>query len=95
MSKVVSALTSLDRAFAHGQIKKTIFAVLPVAVALATAHGEFEASVRDLWYALRPVFEQACMKPMDAGGKDRWNYFSQNLLPEYRRTVDPLTIIYT
>ncbi len=95
MSKVVSALTSLDRAFAHGEIKETIFAVLPEAVAVATAHGQFEASVRDLWYALRPVFEQACGKPMDAGGKDRWNYFAQTLLPEYRRTVDSLPILYT
>ncbi len=95
MSKVVSALTSPDSEFAWGEIKDTIFAVLPEAVAVATAHGEFEASVRDLWYALRPVFEQACGKPMDAGGKDRWNYFAQKLLPEYRRTVDPLTILYT
>lgn len=69
--------------------------MLPEAVAVATAHGEFEASVRDLWYALRPVFEQACMKPIDAGGVDRWGYFAQTLLPEYRRTVDPLPLIYT
>jgi hypothetical protein len=100
MRKVVSAPTSTihrrkREEFAWGEIKNTIFAVLPEAVGVATAHGQFEASVRDLWYALRPVFEQACMKPMDAGGVDRWGYFSQNLLPEYRRTVDPLPLIYT
>jgi len=65
-------------------IKEAVFAVLPQAKAAAGHH----VAARTLYYKVRPLIQQFTDKELG------YAYFSQELLPEYERTVAPLPGLY-
>lgn len=65
-------------------IKEAVFAVLPEAKAAAGA----VVDVRTLFYKVRPRIQQYTDKELG------YAYFTQNLVPEYERTVAPLPGLY-
>jgi hypothetical protein len=64
--------------------KEAVFAVLPQAKAAAGHH----VAARTLYYKVRPLIQQFTDKELG------YAYFSQELLPEYERTVAPLPGLY-
>ena len=65
-------------------IKEAVFAVLSQAKAAAGHH----VAARTLYYKVRPLIQQFTDKELG------YAYFSQELLPEYERTVAPLPGLY-
>ncbi len=58
--------------------KEAVFQVLPEAIAIATGDGQYPVSARNLFYQVRPLIQAYTAKELD------YNYFSQNLLVQYR-----------
>jgi hypothetical protein len=77
------ALDDADRAD-RWTLKDAVFKVLPEAKAAA---GDVVAA-RTLFYKVRPLIQDYTDRELD------YSYFSQTLLPEYERTVGPLTGLY-
>jgi hypothetical protein len=66
----------------------------------ATDNEALYVGARDYWYVLRPYYQKLNVRPskLRNGGQEEsteleYGYFSQNLLPGYRREVHPLTMI--
>lgn len=77
-------------------LKDAIFEVLAEAYDRGTGGKTGLLSVRDLYYEVRPLYERLTGKPLEEpndNGK-RFKYFGQTLLPEYRRTRDPLPLLF-
>ena len=70
--------------------REAVFAVLPEAYQTSTDGERLYVTARDLYYAIRPLYEKIDV-PESRGGRDLdFTYFSQTLLPEYRRDVSEL-----
>jgi Histidine kinase-, DNA gyrase B-, and HSP90-like ATPase len=72
------------------KIKEAVFAMLPEAYARGTNGERIPAYARDLFYEIRPLIEAY----IDVDATLDFNYFSQNLLTEYRQKHRPLPLLY-
>ena len=79
-----------DRAYRRYEwtLKDAVFEVLPAALDKATGAGAYPVSARTLYYQARPLVQAYTSKELD------YNYFSQNLLTEYRHEVGTLQGLY-
>jgi DNA topoisomerase 6 subunit A-like protein/histidine kinase/DNA gyrase B/HSP90-like ATPase len=68
--------------------KDAVFQVLPEALARATGHGVFAVSSRTLYYQVRPLIQPLTDKELE------YDYFSQDLLTQYRNIYGPITGLY-
>ncbi len=76
------------RAADRWTLKEAVFAVLPAAHAKASGDGAYPVSSRTLYYAVREQIQRYVRKDLD------YNYFSQQLLTEYRERCGPLAGLY-
>jgi len=70
------------------RIKDAVFTVMWEAWEHASGHGQYEVSARFLYYPVRKLIQTLTDKELD------FNYFSQDLVIEYQRTVRPLPGLY-
>jgi hypothetical protein len=68
--------------------KEAVFAVMWEAWEHASGNGQYEVSARFLYYPVRKLIQAWTDKELD------FNYFSQDLVIEYQRTVRPLPGLY-
>ncbi len=68
--------------------KEAVFEVLPEALAKATGNGQYPVSSRNLYYQVRPLIQAYTDKELD------YNYFSQDLLTQYRDVYGPIRGLY-
>jgi hypothetical protein len=68
--------------------KEAVFEVLPEAIAIATGDGQYPVSARNLFYQVRPLLQDYTDKELD------YNYFSQNLLVQYRERHGAIPGLY-
>lgn len=68
--------------------KDAVFEVLPEAIATATGDGQYPVSARNLYYQVRPLLQNYTAKELD------YNYFSQNLLVQYREQHGAIQGLY-
>jgi hypothetical protein len=69
-------------------LKDAVYEVIPESYAVATGDGVLPVSARTFYYQVRPRIQIHTDRELE------FEYFSQQLLVEYRRTVDPLLLIY-
>jgi hypothetical protein len=69
-------------------LKAAVFAVLPEALAYATGDGEYPVSSRNLYYQVRRFMQHLTEKELD------YDYFSQDLLIQYRDAHGPIAGLY-
>jgi hypothetical protein len=72
--------------------KEAVFSVVEQAYQLATDNGQVYVTARDLYYAVRPLYEKIDVKESRGGRDLTYSYFS-DLLPEYRRLTGDLPLI--
>ncbi len=90
MSELLTTVTNARR----GDIKKNVFAVLREAYDVAASDGQ-PVSQRDLYYALRDVYGSRLGRVLEQDSKSPYHYFIATLLPDYRREVDPLPLVFS
>lgn len=69
-------------------LKEAVFRVLQEAYDHGTGGGIYPLSVKDLHYGVRPLIQQYTGKELDL------NYFSQTLVPLYRKEVAPMPNLF-
>jgi Histidine kinase-, DNA gyrase B-, and HSP90-like ATPase len=69
-------------------LKDAVFEVLPEAVARATGDDQYPVSARTLYYQVRPLMQRFTAKALD------YDYFSQDLLIQYRDAHGPIARLY-
>jgi DNA topoisomerase VI subunit B len=69
-------------------LKAAVFEVLPEALAYATGNGEYPVSSRNLYYQVRRFMQRLTEKELD------YDYFSQDLLIQYRDAHGPIAGLY-
>jgi hypothetical protein len=74
--------------------KVVVFAVMVEAAAAASGNGQYEVSVRSLYYQVRPRIEQYRAERGAPAKELAYNYFSQYLVPDYRREVGDIVGLY-
>jgi hypothetical protein len=72
--------------------RKAVFSVLPEAYRLATDGERIHVMARDLFYAVRPLYELIDVKESRGGRDLDYKYFSK-LLPEHRSAISELPLI--
>lgn len=73
--------------------REAVFAVLPEAYSIATDGERVYVTARDLYYAIRPLYERIEVKDSNGSRELDFSYFSQTLLPDYQRTQSELPLI--
>jgi hypothetical protein len=68
--------------------KDAVFEVLPEALAFATGNSEYRVSSRTLYYQVRRFMQRLTDKELD------YDYFSQDLLTQYRDAHGPISGLY-
>ena len=69
-------------------LKAAVFEVLPEALEKATGGGELPASVRTLYYQVRPLIQRYTERELE------YDYFSQTLITAYRRRHGQIEGLY-